>query len=83
MLNSPSRWATLAAWLETAAMPTLTAVAVGASSGLSMGGAMGWLFAIVTSLAGATLGVVLAEQERRQSRHQPHRRVAAPDTEAR
>lgn len=70
MTNSPSRWATLATWLETAAMPALTAVAVGASSGLSMGGATGWLFALLTSLAGITLGVVLAERERRDTRRQ-------------
>ena len=81
MTNSPSRWVTLAAWLETAAMPTLTAVAVGTSSGLSMGGTTGWIFAIVTSLTGITMGVVLAERERRQSRRQSHRRIAAPDTE--
>lgn len=41
MTNSPSRRTVLATWLETAAMPSLTAVAVGLSSGLSMGGATG------------------------------------------
>jgi NAD/NADP transhydrogenase alpha subunit len=73
MTNLLSRRAILAAWLETAAMPTLTAVAVGASSGLSMGGATGWLFAIITSLTGTTLGVVLAERERRDTRRQATR----------
>lgn len=77
MTNSPSRGATLAAWLETAALPTLTAVAMAASSGLSMGGATGWIFAFATALAGTTLGVVLAEKERRQSRRQ----AAVPTTE--
>ncbi len=73
MFNSPSRRAILAAWLETAAMPALTAVAVGLSSGLSMSGATGWLFAGITSAVGITLGVVLAERERRGSRRQATR----------
>lgn len=73
MPNFPSRRDILATWLETATMPTLTAVAVGLSSGLSMGGAVGWLFAISTSLVGTVLGVVLAERERRDSRRQASR----------
>ncbi len=73
MLHSPSRRDILAAWLETAAMPTLTAMAVGLSSGLSMGGATGWIFAVSTSLVGIALGVVLAERERRDSRRQATR----------
>ncbi len=73
MTNSPSRRAVLATWLETAAMPSLTAVAVGLSSGLSMGGTTGWLFTGITSLIGITLGVVLAERERRDSRRQATR----------
>ena len=58
----------LAAWLEVAALPAVTGVAVGISSGLSMGGLTGWLVLAGLSLAGLATGAVLAERDRRQSR---------------
>ncbi|MEJ7660623.1 MAG: hypothetical protein WKG07_13905 [Hymenobacter sp.] len=51
-----------------AAMPAVTGVAVGASSGLSIGGLTGWLVMGGLSLAGLATGVVLTERDRRQSR---------------
>jgi hypothetical protein len=70
MMTQPGRWASLAAWLETAAMPSITGLAVGASSGLSMGGTAGWVFGVASSLVAILLGIVLAEKERRQTRPQ-------------
>lgn len=73
MMKQPTSSATLAAWLETAAMPVLTGVGVGLSSGLSMGGATGWLFGTAACLTSVLIGVVLAERERRQTQAQHSR----------
>ncbi|MFD1871582.1 2-oxo-4-hydroxy-4-carboxy-5-ureidoimidazoline decarboxylase [Hymenobacter bucti] len=70
-MQQPNRSATLATWLETAALPVITGVGVGLSSGLSMGGATGWLFGTAASLAAIAVGVALAERERRQTQAQP------------
>ena len=67
MMKQPTRSATLATWLETAAIPVVTGLAVAVSSGLSMGGTTGWLFGTAASLTALAIGVVLAERERRQT----------------
>ncbi len=76
MMKQPNRSATLATWLETAAIPVVTGLAVALSSGLSMGGTTGWLFGTAASLAALAIGVVLAERERRQAL--PQRSSARP-----
>ena len=70
MMKQPKRSATLAAWLETAAMPTITGLAVRLSSGLSMGGTTGWLFGIAASVVALAVGITLAERERQDGRPQ-------------
>jgi 2-oxo-4-hydroxy-4-carboxy-5-ureidoimidazoline decarboxylase len=71
MMKQPGRFAPLLAWLETAALPVVTGLGVGVSSGLSMGGIMGWLFGSAACLAALAIGALLAERERRQTQIQP------------
>jgi 2-oxo-4-hydroxy-4-carboxy-5-ureidoimidazoline decarboxylase len=69
-MKQPGSLAVVATWLETAALPTVTGLAVGVSSGLSMGGTAGWLFGVSASLVSVALGAFLAERARRQSQAQ-------------